>query len=77
MSSCPMSILLGPFRIFTKIRGDFRNFVFTGVNDTGDILSPVSLTAVIKLYFRIFPRIFVKVRNNPHGILSGPGEIAS
>jgi hypothetical protein len=50
---------LGPLQIFTKIRGDIRNFVFitsvndkgnklyTGVNDTGDKLLPVSLTPVI------------------------------
>jgi hypothetical protein len=51
----PVSIPVGLFRIFTKIRGDTRHFVFiagvndtgdelfTGVNDTGDKLSPVSL----------------------------------
>jgi hypothetical protein len=34
-----MSIPLGKFRIFTKIRGDTRNFVFiAGVVDTGDEL---------------------------------------
>jgi hypothetical protein len=38
----PPSIPLGPFQIFTKIRGDIRAFVdngdklFTGVNGTGD-----------------------------------------
>ncbi len=43
-----MSISLGPFRIFSKIRGDIREWMlisgvndagdklFTGVNDTGD-----------------------------------------
>ncbi len=40
-------------------------------------LSPVSLTPVIILYFRIAPRILVKIRNVPHGILSGPGDIGS
>ncbi len=45
---------LGPLQIFTKICGDIRNFVFiasvndtgklyTGVNDTGYKLLPVSL----------------------------------
>jgi hypothetical protein len=39
--------------------------------------SPVSLTPVINLYFRIAPRILVKIRNGPHGILNGPGETGS
>ncbi len=40
-SSGPLSIPQGPFRIFTKIRGDIRNFVFiTGVVSC----SPVSTT---------------------------------
>jgi len=35
VSPWPLSILLGPYRIFTKIRADIRNFVFiAGVNDT-------------------------------------------
>jgi hypothetical protein len=39
VSSGPMSIPLGPFQIFSKIRGDIHNFVFiAGVNDTGDKL---------------------------------------
>ncbi len=34
-----MSISLGPFRIFSKIRGDIREcMLITGVNDTGDKL---------------------------------------
>ena len=34
-----MSTPLGPFRIFSKILGDLRNFVFiAGVVDTGDKL---------------------------------------
>jgi hypothetical protein len=51
VSPGPLSIPLGKFRIFTKIRGDICNFVFiacvvdtgdklfNGVNDTGDKLS--------------------------------------
>jgi hypothetical protein len=54
-----MSISLGPFQIFTQIRGDTRKFVFiasvvdtgdelfTGVNDASDKLSPVSLLPAI------------------------------
>ncbi len=39
VSKRPVSISLGKFRIFTKIRGDTRNFVFiAGVVDTGDKL---------------------------------------
>jgi hypothetical protein len=31
------SIPMGPFRIFSKIHGDIREWMFiTGVNDTGD-----------------------------------------
>jgi hypothetical protein len=51
-----LSILLGPFWIFTKIRRDIRNLVdtndkmFTGVKDSGGIFSPVSLLPVIKLH---------------------------
>jgi hypothetical protein len=40
VSSRPLSIPLGPFRIFTKILGDILNFVFTSVKDTGDKLLP-------------------------------------
>ncbi len=50
---------LGPFQIFTNIRGDIRKFVFIagvvdnsdkllpGVNDTGNILSPTLLLQAI------------------------------
>ncbi len=39
MSPRPLSIPLGPFRIFSKIRGDIRELMFiTGVNDTGEKL---------------------------------------
>jgi hypothetical protein len=40
-------------------------------------LSLVSLTPVIALYFRISPRIFVRIRNGPNGTLRGPGETNS
>ncbi len=37
---------------------------------------PGSLTPVISFYFffKIFARIFVKIRDGPYGKLSGPGE---
>ncbi len=39
MSPGPPSIPLGPFQIFSKIRGDIREWMFiTGVNNTGDKL---------------------------------------
>jgi hypothetical protein len=39
VSPQPQSILLRPFQIFSKIRGDIRSSRFaTGVNDTGKIL---------------------------------------
>ncbi len=35
----PLSIPLGPFQIFTKIRGDVRSFLsIAGINDSGDKL---------------------------------------
>ncbi len=40
-------------------------------------LSPVLLTPVIKLYFRISPRIYVKLRKGPNWILRGPEETNS
>ncbi len=39
MSPRPISIPLGPFWIFSKIRGDIRELMFiAGVNDTGEKL---------------------------------------
>ncbi len=47
VSHLPLNILLGPFRFFTKICGDLRNFMFiTGVKDTGDtLLTSVNYTS--------------------------------
>ncbi len=37
VSPGPLSSPLGPFQIFSKLRRDFREWMFiTGVNDTGD-----------------------------------------
>jgi hypothetical protein len=37
VSPGPLSVPLGPFRFFLKIRGDIRKSMFIGgVNDTGD-----------------------------------------
>ncbi len=37
VSPRPLSTPSGPFKIFTKIRGDISSFVFiVGINDTGD-----------------------------------------
>jgi hypothetical protein len=52
VSPQPQSIPLGPFQIFSKIRGDIRKPRCTaGVNDTGCApnLPPVSLTPVATL----------------------------
>jgi hypothetical protein len=38
---------------------------------------PVSLTLVINTKLRIYPRIFVKIRNGPNGTLRGLGETGS
>ncbi len=40
-------------------------------------LPPVSLTPVANLKLQISPRIFEKIRNDPHGILRGLGETDS
>ena len=47
MSPRPISIPLGPFGIFSKIRGDIRELMFiAGVNDTGEkLFSGVNDTA--------------------------------
>jgi hypothetical protein len=45
-----------------------------GVVDTGGNLPPVSLTSVVHLDLRIYPRIFEKVRNDPNVIIRGLGE---
>jgi hypothetical protein len=45
VSPKPLSIPLGPFRFFLKIRGDIRSSrLTTGNNDTGGNLPPVSMT---------------------------------
>ncbi len=61
VSPHPQSILFGPFRIFSKIRGDIRKSRFTtgindtggkfatGVNDTDGKLPPVSTTPAANL----------------------------
>jgi hypothetical protein len=40
-------------------------------------LPPVSLTPGARVWGRISPRIFEKIRNGPHGILKGLGETDS
>jgi hypothetical protein len=50
VSPQPQSIPIGPFRIFSKIRGDIRKSrCTTGVNDTGGKLPPVSTTRAANL----------------------------
>ncbi len=61
-----MSIPLGPFQIFPKIRGDIREWMH--VVDTGDKFTPL-----INIDSRISSRIFEKNWNGPDGI-RGPGE---
>ncbi len=47
VSPRPISISLGPFRIFSKIRRDIRELMFiAGVNDTGEkLFSGINNTA--------------------------------
>jgi hypothetical protein len=42
---------LEPLWIFSKIRGDTGDKLFSGVNDTGEKFTPVSLKPVNNLYF--------------------------
>ncbi len=56
---------------------DTGDKLFSGVNDTGEnfsLFSPVSLTPLINIHSRISLRIFEKIRNDPNGILRGPGD---
>jgi hypothetical protein len=48
VSPKPLSIQLGSFRIFSKIRGDIRSSRFaTGVNDTGGKCKKSSILKVL------------------------------
>ncbi len=59
----PPTITLGPFQIFSKIRGNTGKWrCTTGINDKD-------------LELRICPRIFEKIRNGPNGILKGLGKL--
>jgi hypothetical protein len=40
-------------------------------------LSPVSLTLLINIHSRFSQRIFEKIRNDPNGLLRGPGDTDS
>ncbi len=55
VSPQPQSITIGPFRIFSKIRGDIRKSrCTTGVNDTGGkFATGINDTGGIKLMIRI------------------------
>jgi hypothetical protein len=48
----------------------------TGVVDTGGNFAN-GVTPVVNLELRISPRIFLKIRNGPNGILRGLGETDS
>ena len=45
--------------------------------DTAEHLSPVSLTPLINIHSRLSLQIFEKSRNDPNGILRGPGDTDS
>ncbi len=38
------------------------------------LFSPVSLTPLTNIHSRLSPRIFEQIRNDPNGILRGPGD---
>ncbi len=48
--------------------------VAAGVVDTGGNLPPTSLTPAVHHDWRISPRIFEKIRNDPIVIIRGLGE---
>ncbi len=76
VSRLPLSTLLGLYRICTKIRGDIRCFVdigdklFTSVNDTSDILSPLLYSQ--NYFFRLCGAANT---NCGSGSSSGPGSV--
>jgi hypothetical protein len=47
----------------------------TVVIDTGGNLPPASLTPVVHLDLRLFPKIFETIRNDPNVIIRGLGEV--
>jgi hypothetical protein len=52
VSPKPLIIALGPFRIFSKIRGDIRSSRFvTGVNDTGGKWQKLSSRKILIILF--------------------------
>jgi hypothetical protein len=89
VSPQPQSIPLGPFQIFSKIRGDIRkspvaNLPPVSTTPAAKLLIPVAnlppmstTLVVVHLALRISPRIFEKFRNGPDGILRGLGETDS
>jgi hypothetical protein len=44
------------------------------VSQNFSLFSPVSLTPLTNIHSRLSPRIFEKIRNDPNGILRGPGD---
>ncbi len=56
---------------------DTNDKSFSGIVDTADSLSPVSLTLLINIHSWLSPRIFEKSRNDPNGMLKGPGDTDS
>jgi len=72
----PRESHLGPFRIFSKIRGDIRKSrCTTGINDTGGKFATGLNKTVVHFELRISPRIFEKNRNGPNGILKAWGKL--
>jgi hypothetical protein len=52
ISPKPLIIPLGPFQIFSKIRGDIRSSRFaTGVNETGDKWKKSSIRKMFMIFF--------------------------
>jgi hypothetical protein len=53
---------------------DTSDKFFSGINDTGEQLSPVSLTPLINIHSQLSRLIFEKSPNDPNGIIRGPGD---
>jgi hypothetical protein len=72
------AVLLTPeinFRLFGYLYR--QESLIAGDVDTAENLSPVSLTRLINIHSWLSRRIYEKSRNDPNGLLRGPGDTDS
>jgi hypothetical protein len=93
VSPGPLSVPLGPFLFFPAInlrlfgyflpvsttpeKNVIAGVVVTDDEFVGGVISSVLLTPLINIHSRLSLRIFEKSRNDPNGILRGPGDTDS